>query len=224
MTAIPPVFGPESGSVASSLNPGGQLGKEEFLSLLVTQLRYQDPLNPTDPTQFTSQLAEFSALEQLTNINSAMDLQSQNSAFLTLAMNTNLAASLVGRSVLAIGEHVYVPDSGDATIVVDVAGIGGSGTLRLFDENGVQVGSQEMGGIGGGRQRIPLDDFGLSEGIYRYELGIVGADGAQVHVTSYAGGVVDGVQFENMGLMLRVGDLLIPLNQLVEVAGANLRD
>lgn len=48
------------------------LGKTDFLSLLVTQLKNQDPLKPSDPTEFTSQLAQYSSLEQLYNINETM--------------------------------------------------------------------------------------------------------------------------------------------------------
>lgn len=46
-----------------------ELGKEQFLQLLVTQMKYQDPLNPTNDTQFVEQLATFSQLEQMQNLN-----------------------------------------------------------------------------------------------------------------------------------------------------------
>ncbi len=51
-----------------SVNPTQGLGKDAFLQLLVTQMQYQDPLAPTDDTQFIAQLAQFTALEQMTNV------------------------------------------------------------------------------------------------------------------------------------------------------------
>lgn len=69
-----------------SRNPGGDLGKEEFLQLLVCQMRNQDPLEPAKDTEFIAQLAQFSALEQMQNLNETV-VNSQ-------------AFSLVGKYVL----------------------------------------------------------------------------------------------------------------------------
>lgn len=65
---------------------GSQLGKEDFLLLLVTQMQYQDPLDPADNTDFVAQLAQFSALEQMSNLNQTV---SNNSAY-----------ALIGQEVL----------------------------------------------------------------------------------------------------------------------------
>ncbi|MHB1011852.1 MAG: flagellar hook assembly protein FlgD [Desulfobacteria bacterium] len=69
------------------------VGKDEFLKLFVTQLKFQDPLKPMDSTGFTTQLAQFSSLEQLTNLNDGMKslLLSQNS------LQNALSANLIGK-------------------------------------------------------------------------------------------------------------------------------
>ncbi|MHB8064584.1 MAG: flagellar hook capping FlgD N-terminal domain-containing protein [Ruminiclostridium sp.] len=56
----------------STRKTGGDLGKNDFLNLLVTQLRYQDPLNPTDDKEFIAQMAQFSSLEQMQNMNGVL--------------------------------------------------------------------------------------------------------------------------------------------------------
>ncbi|MCL2352574.1 MAG: flagellar hook capping protein [Firmicutes bacterium] len=53
---------------------GGILDKDAFLSLLITQLKYQDPMNPMEDTQFVAQMAQFASLEQMQNMNKSMSL------------------------------------------------------------------------------------------------------------------------------------------------------
>jgi flagellar basal-body rod modification protein FlgD len=69
------------------------LGKNDFLRLLITQMQNQDPLNPVDNKDMISQLAQFSSLEQMTNLNSVLTSTSN----LTLG---NQAVSLIGKSIV----------------------------------------------------------------------------------------------------------------------------
>ena len=62
--------------------PGGALGKDEFLNLLVAQLSHQDPLNPMDSTESIAQLAQFSALEQMQNVADQVEKQRHASSML----------------------------------------------------------------------------------------------------------------------------------------------
>lgn len=79
------------------------LGKDDFLRLLVTQLRYQDPLQPMNDREFVAQLAQFSALEQMVNVSNAV---------LELARRQEAAAAfgLVGRRVRVQAEDGSVVD------------------------------------------------------------------------------------------------------------------
>lgn len=69
-----------------------QLGKDEFLKLLITQLSNQDPTAPMEDTQFISQMAQFSSLEQMTNMNEGFKQ-------LSALMNGTQAANTLGRTV-----------------------------------------------------------------------------------------------------------------------------
>ena len=73
------------------------MGKEDFLLLLVAQLENQDPMNPEDATEFTSQLAEFSSLEQLENANKSLEGLSAMSS----EMERMSALGLIGQDVVA---------------------------------------------------------------------------------------------------------------------------
>lgn len=80
--------------------PSAELGKDDFLLLLLTQMKYQDPLNPMDSNDYIAQMAQLSTLEQMTNM--------------THAFNLNRACQLIGKNVLAkaygleMGETEYV--------------------------------------------------------------------------------------------------------------------
>jgi flagellar basal-body rod modification protein FlgD len=80
----------DAGVKSTSDRNTGELGKTDFLNLLVTQLRYQDPLNPSDDKEFIGQMAQFSALEQMQNLNNSF---SSSKAFSLIGKN--ITASIV---------------------------------------------------------------------------------------------------------------------------------
>ena len=92
----------EFNTVVGQQNSGANLDKNAFMLLLVTQFKYQDPLNPMDDKEFVSQMAQFSSLEQLINLNTSM-------TSLTTATNNEQminATSYIGKEVTISGNSI----------------------------------------------------------------------------------------------------------------------
>jgi flagellar basal-body rod modification protein FlgD len=209
-----PPNAPAAGPVASK-----DIDKNAFLKLLVTQLEHQDPMNPSSPEEFSAQLAQFSSLEQLTNLNNLLTAQATSNAQNTLASTTSLGASLVGRDVLSLGNAVAVDDAGHAAVSVDVGGSGGAASLTILDSAGNTVASKSLGNIGGGRQHLSADLSDLPAGTYSYQVTVADASGTSEPVTTYSGGTVDAVSFDNGSIVLHAGGLSLTLDQLAEIGG-----
>lgn len=211
------VGGPSYAAVPEA--PGGKMGKDEFLKLLVAQLRNQDPVNPSRPEEFASQLAQFSSLEQLVQVNETLTGQSQANAAMALALSNSAAVGVLGKTVLAVGDRVDVPAEGGASVTVGVGGAGGQATLRIYDEAGREVGSRDVGSLGPGRQTVELGSAaeGLPPGRYRYEVSVTDDAGAAVRVQTFTRAVIDGLRYGPQGPTLTSGGLEIPLADVVEI-------
>lgn len=133
--AIPNITGMSATNAAAKkpVNPMGALDKDTFLKLLVAQLQHQDPTQPTDSAQFMGQMAQFSTVEQLTNL-------SKNSADAAKSGEINQAVSLLGKTVsyakadgsLASGKVERV-DLSDGNPTLTIAGQSGIAPAELFD-------------------------------------------------------------------------------------------
>ena len=111
---------------AANKQAGGALDKDAFLKLLVTQMKYQDPLEPTDNTEYISQLATFSELEEMQNLNSSMGRQSASSLIGQYVYIEETDST--GNTKMAEGTVDYVSFSGGKTYLsID-------GTLYNYDD------------------------------------------------------------------------------------------
>lgn len=198
---------------------GGVMGKDEFLRLLVAQLRHQDPLNPMRGEEFAAQLAQFSSLEQLIQINEKLGKQEAADAASVTILNATAALGLLGREILAAGDTLVLSGTGGERVTVGVGGQGGYGILKVLDENGKELGRQDLGWLSPGRNEILLGEAssGLSAGRYRYEVVVMSSEGERVPVQTFSRLVVDGIRYGPQGPVLLAGGVEIPLSGVVEV-------
>lgn len=108
------------------------LGKDDFLRLLITQLKNQDPLNPLDQNQFLAQTAQFTSLEHLQNIRSGLDALAATASGSALVQG----ASLLGRTVSATGREIERTGRGTTSLPFTVDGGAGAVTIEVLDGNG----------------------------------------------------------------------------------------
>jgi flagellar basal-body rod modification protein FlgD len=201
-------------------NPGGKLGKDEFLKMLIAQMKNQDPMNPMNGDQMAAQLAQFSSLEQLTNIGKTLEAQAASQAALIGSVNDTAARNILGTNVLAAGDLVEIPQSGEAKVQFEVGGMGGLATLKILDDSGREIGSRQLGFVNAGRHEMEVGSAaeGLEAGAYRYAIEVVDTAGKAVASQPLIVAKVDGVRYGSDGPILTSGDLRIPFGTVLEIS------
>lgn len=174
------------------------LGQDDFLTLLVAQLQNQDPLNPSDATEFTAQLAQYSQLEQLFNLNTAMDQ-------MTLAQNNSQrisALGLIGKEVLVSGKTFTLGEE-PVDIGYQVHDTATAATLRIQDQFGKTVDTVELTDLDKGNHSITWTGVGsdgtqLDPGKYTISIQATGLDDeTSAAVTPLVRSEVTGVRMED---------------------------
>jgi flagellar basal-body rod modification protein FlgD len=216
MGASPPAAAP--GGLGGAL--GGAMGKDDFLQLLVAQLRNQDPMSPANPEDFAAQLAQFSTLESMLNMQDALETQSELQQATLNEVASSTAVNLIGREVVAAGDALNYTGDPDQEVSVVVGGGGGSAVLRILDAGGKPLEEIPLGPLEPGRHDLSLGPAaaGLESGPYRFEVEVVDAEGEAVEVQTFSRLTIDGVRYGPGGPVLTSAGLEIPLADVIEVS------
>lgn len=190
------------------------LGKDQFLQLLVTQLRNQDPLNPMDSQAFVSQLAQFSSLEQLANANTKLE------SLLTFqgSIQNMLMSSFIGKDVSFSGNSVNL--TGAAEISYNNSADVHSVKLSIYDSSGKLVREVDLGMQTAGEKSYTWDGKdsngqALANGQYTVNINAVDSSGKPVGVSTNSKGIVTGISFDgsttylvlDSGIKIKPGDI-----------------
>jgi flagellar basal-body rod modification protein FlgD len=208
------VPGPSSTAATGS----SALGKDEFLKLLMAQLQNQDPTQPSDPTAFTAQLAQFSQLELQQDANTTLSQLASAQA----AGNQEAAVSLVGKNVTYSTSTVTIAAGGGALLTGKLDNDAASVSAVIKNAAGATLRTIKGGATPQGSVQLPWDgrdDAGnqLAAGTYSVTLTALDAQGQAVNATAQQTALVTGVTFANGVTQLIAGGSNIPLGTVTEI-------
>jgi flagellar basal-body rod modification protein FlgD len=194
-----------------------QMGQDDFLKLLVTQLKNQDPLKPTDNTEFVSQLAQFSQLEQSAKqaqlLQKSLDAQTASLQFTLLPM--------VGRRV-SLDRPLAHLENGQASLTYALEKNAARAQITMFDQNRQVIRTLDVTGLQAGLNQTPWDGkdskgVAMPPGVYEYAVSALDQQGASVVAKGRAQLTVTGVRMEEGQPKLAIGPITVDPSEIVEV-------
>ena len=206
---------------ATTRTPTQTLGKNDFLSLLITQMKNQDPLAPTSGTEFASQLAQFSSLEQLTNIDSDLQQSLSSNAVMSSSITNALSATFIGKDVRAATSTFQYNGTGEVQLGYSLTAPATSAVVTICDSAGNVV-KTIKGGTVTGDNTLTWDgtnDAGalVGSGSYSFKIQANDSSGAAQDATSYIYGTVSGVRFKSNGTVFVIDGVEVSLGSILEI-------
>ena len=196
-----------------------KLDKDAFLKLMLAQMKHQDPTNPMQSHEMAAQLAQFTSLEQMNNMNTTLEAIKNNSS----PASNYQALGLIGKKI-----------SGDSSKLVRAAGDTKQGisfelladtqkvNVTVKDATGAVVRKMEFAGLKKGRNSVEwngLNEEGLAArpGEYRISVEGVASTGQKVHAKTAFSGRITGLSYTNEGPVLLVGEQTVKLSDVKKI-------
>jgi flagellar basal-body rod modification protein FlgD len=204
--------------------PEDETGMNQFLTMLVAQLKNQDPLNPMDGTDFTAQLAQFSSLEQQFNMN---DNLAEIQAALSAQEKGNVI-DYIGKTVRTKDNTIVAKDgqvdSGIYTLT-DRADV----TVHIYDDQGLEIRKIDKGWQDSGEYDLTWDGRDNSgelvvDGTYSFEIEAKDEQDLFVSYNAYVTGEVTGVTYKNGIPYLMIGERFVSPSNILEVTKTETMD
>jgi flagellar basal-body rod modification protein FlgD len=197
------------------------LDKDDFLKLLVTQLQNQDPLNPADSTEFVTQLAQFSSLEQLQNVNSNIQVLQ----LFEQSINNSQAVTFVGKTIKASGSMFELGTGETYEVQYQLGEDAAKVYVNILDETGTAVKKIEMDALSAGSQSVVWDGTDengnpVPAGTYSFSVQAQNEDGEAMSTAAYVEETVTGVSYHDGSTYLLANDIEIPYSAIIEVTNA----
>lgn len=209
------------GQQPTSTKGNGDLGKQEFLQLLVAQMRNQDPINPLDGTQFATQLAQFNSVEQLINVNDGLNTLQGSQDLMSASLTNSLAASLTGKQVKALSNEIHINAEGGSDINFKLNNAAEEVEIIIKTEGGTEIRRETLEGLASGDNQWTwdgLNNAGSRAGEGNYIVEVVAKNGEnQSNALVYTEGIASKVRYTPQGVFLSVNGIEVSIGDVEEV-------
>ncbi|MBU1073039.1 flagellar hook assembly protein FlgD [bacterium] len=192
-----------SATTSSTTASGAASEQDQFLQLLITQIQNQNPLDPLDNAQFTSQLSQFAMLEELQQMNTSLE---QNMVY-SQSLNNTMLLGLVGKHAVVEGDGVSVAAGEVSSSQVQVPATG-LATIEVLNESGTVVATYTRE-VAPGWNDVTWDgreDDGdaAGDGSYTVSISVADRGGNGISAVTYMSGIVESIRFENNLALLHI--------------------
>lgn len=219
MSVIGPINSEVGGTQATGMKT---LGKDDFLQLMITKLRYQDPLNPMEDSDFVAQLAQFSTLEQMNNIADGIAISNEWGFLQMQSINNTMATGLIGKDIKATYNGVYVDAVNTPQITFTTDEFLTDITFTISDRAGNVVARVEATDLQPGVNSVEWngrDNLGnrVEDGYYTIEASGTNGSGNTISPRLSLIGTVETIVYREGAAFLRVNGTEIPLGDVTAV-------
>ena len=212
-------------AASSSSASKNTMGKDDFFKLLIAQLKNQDPSNPSDSSQFAAQLAQYSSLEQMQNINTNLTNSLNANYSLTQSINNTMAATLIGKEVKLSGGDISYSGQTNVKLGYTINSIAKDVTIKIYDASGGLVQTITDSNVDSGSHSVSWDfknsaGSSLPNGQYKFVVEATSMSGETLKPDIYKLGSISGVKFTENGTKLLIGGSEYLLSDILEILEA----
>lgn len=213
-----------SSSTSASLASSATLDENDFLNMLITELKNQDPTNPLDSTALAAQLAQFSEVSELETMNTNIQNSTNANLALTQSVSNTMAATLIGKEVKSNSSTIVYDGTTQPTLGMTLSSNAADVKIQIKDSSGDVVRTIDLGSKASGDSTTTWDgkdDSGnqMQAGNYTFSVTATDSSGNSVSSAYYTLGVVTGVKYTSSGTMLIVNGSEIDLSNVEEIDG-----
>jgi len=205
----------------------GQMGKDEFLKLLLVQMQNQDPMSPMDSQDFSSQIAQFSQVEQLEQMSKSLTKSNEIDLMLTQAITNTMSTTLVGKRAKTLGNQVMITKENKAEVSFNLSRSASNVKITVKDDDGKIVRTIEKTGMVKGDHTIDWDGLDKNgnklskDKKYTYTVEATDSNGKPVKTDTYMLGIIQGVEYSgNSTLLLLNTGQKAPFSSVLEIKAA----